>query len=174
MPTRKIGLVLGAALTIAALTVPGAASAASCPPGQSGTPPYCVPHPPPPPPPPHCQPGQVGAPPRCIVPAITIKRIKVARRTVAVAFEVNAPGYVTVDGRRVRVKTVNTVAGSTMVTVRRSFLKKKRKPKRRPQIVLFIAFVPDGGAQILREVKVKLKQKHSKRNKRSKSHRHRN
>ena len=48
----SISLVATAALSIAALLAPSAASAATCPPGQTGTPPYCVTPTPPPTPPP--------------------------------------------------------------------------------------------------------------------------
>jgi hypothetical protein len=119
MRSRLASLLLTAAFAIAVLAVPGSASAhhspprpPKCPPGQTGTPPYCVK-----PPPPSCKPGQVGKYPHCITPKILAVVIEANANGVTVGFAVNAPGTVGVSGSGVEPKSVKTGAGLGKITV---------------------------------------------------------
>ncbi len=154
-------LLLGAAFAMAALMTPGAASAATCPPGQTGTPPYCVT---PPPPPPHCEPGQVGTPPNCITPAISVKGVKVAGNNVFTTFEVNAPGTVSVSGKGIKQSSATTAGGA--LTIKLALTKQAKKVLRRKgkvRLKLTAIYQPVGATAITRNLTVVVKKhKHRK------------
>jgi hypothetical protein len=129
-----------AAFVVAVMLIPSAASAAGCPAGQEGTPPYCKTSPPPPvcpagqtgtppncvtPPPATCATGQVGTPPNCVTPKLEVKTVKVTSGGVTLTLNVNAPGTVKITGSGVKSKTTSVTAGTVKIKVSLTSQEKK-------------------------------------------------
>lgn len=136
MRTWSISLLLAAALAVAAL-VPAAASAATCPPGQEGTPPYCKP----------------------TTPTLGVKVLKATPAAIQLEVKVNLPGQVKVSGKGVRTKIVSVDAGTSKVSVKLSKQAKKRlQEKGKVKVKLTVAFTPSNGAPpVTKNVKVTVK-----------------
>ncbi len=150
----SVGVLLGVALACAALAIPGAAAADVCPPGQSGTPPYCTT----PPPPPTCPAGQVGTPPNCVVPAFSATGTKISGRKVTVTFETNAAGTVTVSGKGVATISVGAPAGQVKVKLSlTSAAKQALRTKGKVRLKLTALYQPDGAAALTQNLTVVVK-----------------
>jgi hypothetical protein len=175
--TCSIGLLVAAALALAAiLAAPSGASAAVCPQGQSGTPPYCVKPPPKP-----CPPGEIGVFPYCTKPPVTptfeVESVAVKGKSTSIVVEVNLPGSLNVHGKGIKSKTRRVLPGTDKVRVgltRKAKRQLRRKGKLRLKIDL--RYTPDGGTPITKTVKVSIKagkKHHHRRHHKKRHHRHR-
>lgn len=110
MRKTYLPLLTAAILAVAALTGPAMSAAAQCPPGQTGTPPYCQAEPPKPPPPP--------APPSS--PPIASNAVTTeASGTVNVALVVSGPGTLKLSGHSVKGETITVdKAGNVIVKLK--------------------------------------------------------
>jgi hypothetical protein len=163
---------LPAVLAIAALSAPGAV-ADTCPPGQSGAPPYCVK---PPAPPATCEAGQVGTPPSCVTPALTVKAVKASGNAVTITLKVNAPGGVSITGAGVKPKSASAAAGpvtikAPLTSQAKSTLKKAGKVT----LNLKVTYEPTGAPSQTQSLTVVAKKHAGKKrhgNRHSHGHRH--
>jgi hypothetical protein len=162
MKKWSISLIVVSALAIAAFALPATSSAAGCPTGFEGTPPYCTPvTPPPPPPPPVCMPGQVGTYPNCVTPALELTKIKVTKQHATVTALVNAPGTLAIYGKGMKTKEVTAAsAGSYNLAVALTKgSKNKLKNKGKLKISATVSYAATGAGVIQKTVKLVFKQK---------------
>jgi hypothetical protein len=165
MRNRLILLLSAAALATAVMLVPSA-SAANCPAGQEGTPPYCktTPTKPTPPPPATCAAGQVGTPPNCVTPTVDVGGVKIKPGSSSITLSINTPGTVKVSGKGIKTKTVSAAAGAVKLKViltpqEKKILKKKGKVK----ITATITYTPTGGTPMTKKVTIVVQGKKPKK-----------
>lgn len=130
----KLTLLCVTAATAVALLAPMSSQGAVCPPGQTGTPPYCV------------------------TPTIVIKKVKATPAAITITVKVNAAGRVKVSGKGIKTTTVSVQPGSTTLMANLTTQEKKlldQKGKVRIQVT--IAYTPTGGSTIVKTVTVTIK-----------------
>lgn len=142
-------LLIAAMSALVGLAAPASSLAAGCPPGQSGTPPYCQSEPPKPPPTP------TPTPPPPPLTAVAVAN-EVASGAVKVTFSVPGPGKVTLKGKAIKNLKINvTASGNIFVTLRPTgkvlqHLKNRGWTRRKRITVTFIG--ADGTKQTIRLV----------------------
>jgi hypothetical protein len=113
MRTLYVSLLTAAALAFAGLVAPAISLAAECPPGQTGTPPYCV-TPPPPPPTPTPTPTPTPPPP-VVAGSVSTEPSGFVKLT----FDVAGPGVLTLKGNAIKgLKITVNAAGQVEVTLK--------------------------------------------------------
>lgn len=121
----------------AALAMPATSSAATCPPGQTGTPPYCV------------------TPP-------IVKAVKTTPKTITITIKVDVLGRVKVSGKGIRTKSVSVQPGSVKITVKLTPREKKLlNEKGKVKLKLKITHTPTGGSPVVKTTSVVVK-KHTR------------
>lgn len=109
-----------------------------------------------------CPPGQTGTPPYCVTPFITVKVVKATKTTITLKLTANVPGTVKVTGSGVKTKSTRICASACTVQLKLSLTaaaKKQLKEKGKIKIKLTVTYTPDGGTAIVKKITVTIKSK---------------